>query len=132
MSEQKKYLDLDGLQRFWSKIKERLDAINSYLDFLKSSGTVTSLSNLNINKRLYVANVTTKQTISLSGKPAAGRDMHIIIKNQSNNPIDITMPTHSYCDLICDPVYSVDPGKYLEVNIISDGSIAYVRAAGQN
>ena len=132
--ENKKFLDLDGLRFFWTDIKSRLNAINSHLDFLKSvESGLTSISGLNPNKRLHVANLDTDANLSVSSLPAAGRDIHIIVKNVSTaNSIDVNIPGDSYYVRICDPVYTIKPGEYLEVNIISDGGSAYIRIAEQN
>lgn len=127
-----KFLDLRGLQYFWNGIKSRLNTINSYLDFLKSVESGTSVSGLSPNKRLHVANLNTDANLRLSKLPDAGRDIHIIIKNTSSDSIDINIPGDSFYVRICDPVYTIKPSEYLEVNIISDGGSAYIRVAEQN
>lgn len=129
----RKFLDLEGLQYFWNDIKSRLSAINSYLDFLKSvESELTSVYGISPNKRLHVANINTDADLRLSRLPDAGRDIHIIIKNTSSDSIDINIPGDSYYVRICDPVYTIKPSEYLEVNIISDGGSAYIRVAEQN
>lgn len=128
-SDSKKYLNLDGLKTFWSKIKLILDDINSYLDFLKSTNVLTSLSRISPNTRLYIADITTNQSLSFASKPDAGRDIHIIIRNVSLNDLTITMPVSTDAVLLCDPNYTLNPNEYLEVNVISDGSIMYFRVA---
>lgn len=128
-SDSKKYLNLDGLRTFWSKIKIILDDINSYLDFLKSTNVLTSLSRISPNTRLYIADITTNQSLSFASKPAAGRDIHIIIRNVSLNDLTITMPTSTDVVLLCNPNYTLSSNEYLEVNVISDGSIMYFRVA---
>lgn len=140
MADTKKYLDLNGLEYFYGKLKVLFSNIDSYLNFLKSSSTnETSLSNINVNTRLHVVKVSSNQTLSLVGGSsggsvaAAGRDVHIIIKNTSSKTITVTMPTDSATNiLVCESSYDVEAGKYLEVNVISDGTSAYYRAAEQN
>lgn len=140
MADTKKYLDLNGLEYFYNKLKVLFSNIDSYLNFLKSSSTSeTSLSNINVNTRLHVVNVSSNQTLSLVGGSSggsvatAGRDVHIIIKNTSSETITVTMPTDSATNiLVCESSYDVEAGKYLEVNVISDGASAYYRVAEQN
>lgn len=141
----KKYLDLDGLKTFYNKlnvlfndINSAITNINSYLDFLQSSSVGGStITNINVNTKLHVVNVSSDQTLALTGGTGggsvapAGRDVHIIIKNTATNEVAITMPTGSNNILVCEPVYYIDSGKYLEINVISDGSKAYYRAAEQ-
>lgn len=128
----KKYLSLDGLKTFWAEIKRRLDTINSYLDFLKSTTTGTnSLSSINGNIRLHIIMATTNQTLSFASKPAAGHDIHIIIRytGTNSNGITITLPHTNSDILLCDPTYTLKPEEYLEINVISDGSFLYYRVA---
>lgn len=133
---EKKYLDLEGLKYFWDKIfedyisKDQSDirTIANYLSFLQSVGSGTSLNNININTRLHIVELSSNSNLQLSGVPAKGYDIHIMVK--ANNNVVITMPGNGNSDvLICDQSYELMAGEYLEINIISDGSKRYYRVA---
>lgn len=136
----KKYLDYNGLTVFCEKIKElfntnkqSIESVNSYLTFLKSSSiNETSLNNINVNTRLHVVNISSNQNLHLNGTIQKGYDVHIIVKNISNGLLTVNMPTNeSSSILICESVYDIEPNKFLEINVISDGVNSYYRVGEQ-
>ena len=108
--------------------KTSVSAATSLTDFMTGSNTVTSLSNIPITKRLVIANVSGGQSFNLSGNTLAnGREIHIIINNNSSSDITISFPTSSIYKRTADNV-EIKSGSFGEINVISDGSTIYIRA----
>lgn len=97
--------------------------------FLEGVSKVTSLRNLPITHRLIVANISTDQSLSVDGTPNAGRELHIIVHNLSENSIAITLPDAGNFINTSDPVLQIDAFTYGEINIISDGELMYIKHA---
>ena len=99
----------------------------SRLDWIEEFNTVSTLINIPCTRRLVIANIAVSETMSISAAIPKGREMHIIIKNTSDTDITITLPTDSrYIKLGVNSLI-ITPSSYAEVNIISNGTIFYVR-----
>lgn len=99
----------------------------SRLDWIEESNTVSTLINIPCTRRLVIANIAVSETMSISADILQGRELHIIIKNTSDTNITITLPTDSRYINIGGTSFIITPYSYAEVNIISNGTIFYVR-----
>lgn len=87
--------------------------------------TVTSLTSVPITKKLVIANLSAGGTLSLTGIPADGRELHIIVK--STNGGAVTLSTSGSWIVMGENSITLEAGGYCEINIISDGSNLYAR-----
>ena len=95
----------------------------------KNSSALTSIANVPVTKRLVRVNLSANGSFSLTGIPAAGREIHVIVK--ASAAVTITIPnTGIYACLNDSTSMSIASGKYGEINVISDGDIAYIRYLG--
>lgn len=102
-----------------------------------SSNPVTSVSSVPVDKKLVVINMagsSTTQNLSFSALPPAGRDINIIIKNTSasgGSNLTILIPHGgNYVNIVdgeANMTMVIEPTKYGEINLISDGVTGYIR-----
>ena len=100
------------------------DAINGYI-------TTNTISSIPITFPIVKATISNGLSFSLASTPAAGKVINVIIYNNSNSDITITIPTRSpYFDLSdTDGTAIIKAKSCLEVNCISDGATIYLRVA---
>lgn len=103
------------------------DNANTLYTFYEGSNSVTTLTNIPVTKRLCFATVSASASLTMNGMIANGREVHIIIKNDSSADITVTMPTSSTYIHLGDSFFTVPAGGYAELNIISNGSKHYTR-----
>lgn len=96
------------------------------LDFLFGVNPVTTLSNIPVDKRLVVASISSG-SLTLASTPAAGREIHVIIKNTTSSDITITVPNNGNYNSSIGTSLKIKGNSYGEINIISDGTTMYVR-----
>ena len=97
------------------------------LDFLFGCNSVTTLTNLPIDKHLVIAKVTESQVLKLANSPSAGYEIQVMIENQSSS--DITINLSAIPGLVATSEITIPAKQYGEVNIISGpNSTLYVRA----
>lgn len=63
------------------------------LTYLAGYNSVTTLTDLPVNKRSVVATLSANSTLSLASSMAQGRELHIKVYNSTAAEITITMPT---------------------------------------
>lgn len=106
------------------------DFNNTYKDaitWIEDFNSVSTLVNIPCTKRLVIANIAVSETMSISANIPQGRELHIIIKNTSDTDITITLPTDSGYINLGGNSFIITSFSYAEVNIISKGTIFYVR-----
>ena len=64
----------------------------SDLTYLVGNNTVTTLESTPVTKKLVVANLTESQILSLASNLPAGHELHIILNNNSDASITVTLP----------------------------------------
>lgn len=108
--------DNNGLMSFTDK---------EYLDYLNGCNISSSISNVPINKHMFVATLSSNGSLSIADTLQAGRELHIIVKNTSASDIIITIPD-SFVKF--EDSLTVSAGSYADINILSDGTNMYLRA----
>lgn len=104
--------------------KSRLD---SYYNFYEGANTATSISKVPITKRLCVITLGSSGSFTLASTPPAGREIHMIVKNNNSNDITITIPNSSnYVNMNGDDL-TIAGFSDADINVISDGTNMYIR-----
>lgn len=99
-----------------------------YMEFLFGTpNTPTSVSNIPITRRLAIITVSSNGSFTLSQLPAAGKEIHCIIKNTGSSDITITIPNNTTYMSAIGTALKIKAGTFGEVNVISDGSKGYIR-----
>lgn len=100
----------------------------AWIDFMNGSTTGTNIASVPVTKHLCVVTISADGTFELASTPAAGREVHVIVKNTSSSDITIGIPTSSpYVNMSGDSL-TVAGNGYADINVISDGTNMYVRA----
>ena len=102
------------------------DAI-AYTSYVQGVNTVTSLTNIPVDKRLVIASISGNGSLTLKTTPSVGREVHVIIKNNSSSDIAVTLPNSGNYVNTLDSVMTVGANSYGEINFISDGNIIYIK-----
>ena len=105
----------------------KIGELESNLSYYSGHNTISSLTSLPITKRLCIATISSSQTLGIGGQLVDGKEIHVIIKNNSSNTITITIPS-TMVNMI-DENLEIDGGKYGEINLVSDGTNIYYRGA---
>ena len=111
---------------------EQIDAytkaeIDSKFDSMTGCMAATTTASLVTDKNLVVATISANDTFSLASVPAAGKEIHTIVKNSGDADIVVTIPTESpYVNLSSDSL-TVAAGGHAEINAVSDGTNVYIR-----
>ena len=100
----------------------------AWLDFMNGSTTSTSASSVPVTKHMCVLTISANASFAMASTPAAGREIHVIVKNSSSSDITLTLPTASTYVNMSEASITVPASGYAEVNVISDGSKMYLRA----
>lgn len=96
----------------------------------QSSGTTTATQiNLGATSKFYVLEASGNITLSVTGSLSAGRELELVVHNNSAADISVTMPTAGVVN-ITDPIIYIEKGKYGEINFISQNGTIYLRAVG--
>ena len=95
--------------------------------FNTGHNTVTSLTNIPNTKRLVIATISRSQTLGVA-LPADGREINIIVHNTSGSDIIVTIPTAGGYVAMSGDQLTVKASSYADINVVSDGTIRYVRA----
>jgi hypothetical protein len=88
---------------------------------------VTSVVNIPITYRLVLATISADSSLSLASVPSVGKEVHVIIHNTASKDIAVTIPNSGNYINTLDPTLTVKASSYSEVNLISDGSIVYIK-----
>lgn len=100
----------------------------AWLDFMNGASTSTTISAVPVNKHFCVLTISANGTFALASTPAAGREIHIVVKNSSTSDRTITLPDASpYVNMSSDSL-TVPASGYADINILSDGTNMYLRA----
>lgn len=87
----------------------------------------TTTASLVTDKNLVVATISANDAFSLASVPAAGEEIHTIVKNSGDADVVVTIPTESpYVNLSSDSL-TVVAGGHAEINAVSDGTNVYIR-----
>lgn len=108
---------------------EILAAEANKLDYFNGHNTVTSISNLPINKRFVLATISANGSLSIeSGKKIEdGKELHVIVYNSSAADVVVTIPTAApFVNMSGD--LTIKATSRADINILSDGTNYYVRA----
>lgn len=97
------------------------------IEYLTGHNTSTSLSAIDITKRLVICTVSASGSFSLADVPADGREIHVMVNNSGSSDITVTLPTSGYVNLTGDSI-TVTSGGWAEINVVSDGSNMFLRA----
>lgn len=95
-------------------------------------GIIGNISSINLSiykQRFYLISISSSTSFGVRGSLSDGLDILYIIKNAGSAQITITIP-NSGTYINCSNVDSItiEPGKYGEIHIISDGDHLYIRA----
>lgn len=112
-----------------NKINQNISNAVSFVNFYEGVSHVTTLENLPINYRFIVAEISSDQSLSVSQIPSAGRELHLIVHNSSYAEMVITLPDSGKFVNTSDSTITMDPLSYVEINLISDGNIVYIKYA---
>lgn len=122
-----------SMQRDNGTFQTQLTSLSSSIESAKSSmqplgcEKITSLSLVPVEKNLYIAEVDANQSFSLKSVPAAGREVHVIVRNTGAERITVLLPTNGgYCSDV--ETFHVEAGKNGEINAVSDGEKIYIRS----
>ena len=107
--------------------QNKIDELESDLSYYNGHNTISSLTSLPITKRLCIATISSSQTLGIGGQLVDGKEIHVLIKNNSSNTITITIPS-TMVNMI-DENLEIEGGKYGEINLVSDGTNIYYRGA---
>lgn len=88
---------------------------------------VNSVVNIPIIYRLVLATISADSSLSLASVPSVGKEVHVIIHNTATKDIAVTIPNSGNYVNTLDPTLTVKASSYAEVNLISDGSIIYIK-----
>lgn len=105
----------------------KIGELESELSYYNGHNTISSLTSLPITKRLCIATISSSQTLGIGGQLVDGKEIHVLIKNNSSNTITITIPS-TMVNMI-DENLEIEAGKYGEINLVSDGTNIYYRGA---
>lgn len=100
----------------------------AWLDFMNGSTTSTSAGSVPVTKHMCVLTISANASFAMASTPAAGREIHVIVKNSSTSDRTLTLPTASTYVNMSEASITVPASGYAEVNVISDGSKMYLRA----
>lgn len=103
------------------EINEAVQSVVEYNNFITGFNTVETLEELPITKRLIIAEIDKSETLSLGEDLPAGRELHIIITNMSEESVNITFPDITEANM------EIAGNETGEVTISSTGSKLYVR-----
>ena len=103
----------------------KIDELESNLFYYSGHNTISSLTSLPITKRLCIATISSSQTLGIGGQLVDGKEIHVLIKNNSSNTITITIPS-TMVNMI-DENLEIEASKYGEINLVSDGTNIYYR-----
>lgn len=113
-------------------VTDSASGILSYTNFryLLSSTTATSITALSTSYRQVVASISASASFAFTGTTAfaAGREIHVLIKNTGSEEITVTLPNSGIYDNGGTDTLTIPAGGHAEVNAISDGSKIYLRA----
>lgn len=113
-------------QVFNNDIDEIRQKLNRETSSTPNIGNTINLSNAT---KLVVVNITSdNQTLQVTGKLEAGREVQVIIKNTSGQDISLNMPTN--ITNITDAKIYIAKDKYGEANFVADANNTYLRAVG--
>lgn len=101
--------------------------INEWSSFYQGVNRVTTVSSIPITKRLAVAEISADASLSMAAVPDAGKDVHIMIHNTGSTAIVVTLPVSGGYVNTAGSELTIDSLEWAEVNVISDGSIIYIR-----
>lgn len=110
------------------EISGNVSTISGITNYLVGHNTVNTLANIQTNKRLVIATITSSTNeLSLSENSLPdGYEIHIIVTNNGANDATITLPSSGGYISVGGSI-SIASGATGEINIISDGSNLYVR-----
>ena len=135
--------DLSGL---FSDVETKINTISGMAESASSSATsaltiatfysghnsATTLSNIPNDKRLVIATISgdvSANDFSISGNSLNdGYEIHIIVNNSGDGQIIVTFPNSNSYVAITQSI-TINPEKYGEINVISDGTKLYIRGA---
>lgn len=100
----------------------------AWLDFMNGSTTSTSADSVPVTKHMCVLTISANASFAMASTPAAGREIHVIVKNSSSSDRTLTLPNNATYVNMSGGSITIPASSYGEVNVISDGSKMYLRA----
>ena len=106
-----------------------LTNLTNWCAYMSGHTTASAVTSIPTTKRLCIATISTSQTLGLNGSITDGREVHIIVKNNSTSDITVTIPS-SITNLVGENLL-IAGSSYGEINLTSDGSKIYYRGIGK-
>ena len=119
--------DIEGTLTSVSGAAYTAKAVTDYYTGINSG--LTSLANIPVTKRMAKVSLTADaNNLTLSGGSLpAGEELHIIVHNNGGSSITVTLPNTNPYVALGSGTINIAAGSYGEINIISDGTLLYVR-----
>lgn len=108
-------------------VDDTLDDLEQWSDFYRGCNKVNSVANIPSTKRLVVAEISSDASFSMASIPSSGKDVHIMIHNTGSSEVVVTLPVSGGYVNTAGSELTVDSYSWAEVNVISDGTIIYIR-----
>lgn len=116
------YIPYEDLLKIFDAIAGKFNASG------RSTAITNNLNGFQSKANLIIARINDSQSFAMSYTPTAGSEVHIIVINLKSEDITVTLPdSGSYVNL-SDTSLTVPADGYAEINVISDGSVMYIRA----
>lgn len=94
-----------------------------------SYGTATSVVSVPIDYKIIKCTISAAASFTLASVPPAGREIHVLVYNSGSADVVVSLPVASpYVNFSGDSL-TIPAGGYAEINVISDGSIMFIRHA---
>ena len=106
-----------------------LTNLKNWCAYMSGHTTASAVTSVPTTKRLCIATISSSQTLGLNGNITDGREVHIIIKNNSTSDITVTIPS-SIKNLVGENLI-IAGSSYGEINLTSDGTNVYYRGIGK-
>ena len=106
-----------------------LTNLTNWCAYMSGHTTVSAVTSIPTTKRLCIATISSSQTLGLNGSITDGREVHIIVKNNSTSDITVTIPS-SIKNLVGENLI-IEGSSYGEINLTSDGTNVYYRGVGK-
>ena len=106
-----------------------LTNLTNWCAYMSGHTTASAVTSVPTTKRLCIATISSSQTLGLNGNITDGREVHIIVKNNSTSDITVTIPS-SIKNLVGENLI-IAGSSYGEINLTSDGTNVYYRGIGK-
>ena len=113
-----------------TNLASAIDTLAETVSFLNGHNSLDTTQSLPSTKRLVIVTRNSNDVLTLaSNNLPDGRELHIIVHNNGDADITISMPNSGGFVNVVGDTLTVSAGGYGEINIISDGVNKYIRFA---